>query len=136
MAKRHDLKAKLKAADKRRRNRAVTSRPNPPVPRQTPQRIDVTGLFVDAILKASAGNHAIRDVDVTAALRNIVHLSDPKTAESQAVYRELTAVAVRNEAVTDRAIREAALELLEISKMQTDEKLPDSFLKYLAVLVG
>lgn len=126
-----DHKRKLKAADRRRQRRAVSSVDKaPPSPSQS---VDVSGLIVLAILDyvESCGSE-IRDATVVAAMRGC--LNGVETGK-QPLVRQLAEIAQRTD-VDLRAFRNAMKQMLELARQYQDPKNSSAFIRYIGILAS
>ncbi|NND99147.1 MAG: hypothetical protein HKN47_17660 [Pirellulaceae bacterium] len=145
MAKRNDLKQKLKAADRRRQRRMPQSGNSPAVgPNATSRSAgpemtglpDVTGLIARALVKLGMTHRDLVDSAAIAGLRGGLSSRRPTGSVSNAVFDEIQKISQRDD-VTVRAVRGAIKDLLETaSKHQSKGDDPKSFLNYLALLTS
>jgi len=131
MAIRNDLRAKLKASDRRRRRR-VANHPQESQQQSRTQQVDVTGLIVDALIGIARRDRGFVDIGAVVALRSCLTGNVPAGAQAQAAYTKIQTIAARDD-VSSRAYHVAIKELLEIASKH--QKLDDSasFLNYLAI---
>lgn len=130
MAKRKDLRSKLKASDRRRQRRpvAVTSTNN------ATESLDVTGLLVETILTTGTNERA-NDAVVLAALRGCLSGLSPSGQASE-LYGRLQEIS-RREEVGQRAFRAAVEQLLQLSDRRDDKSnQSDPFVNYLSLLAS
>ncbi|QDT09682.1 hypothetical protein [Planctomycetes bacterium K23_9] len=141
MAKSKGLKQKLKAADRRRRQRlAESSAGKSPsdVGTQTPAaaRVDVVDLVTAEILRlADITRDAGQDVVVLAALRGCLVGKTPSGHASEKLFQVITQVADRVE-VSTHAFRAAVKQLIETQKKHQDPNDPGAFVEYLRFMTA
>ena len=147
MSKSVNLKAKLKAADRRRRRRGTTvsadvdfsSRPDSDgrsgsdatVLNQT----DVVGVLTQAALRVAGRTNDLRDSAVIGALRALKNETKPNAHFTEAVHREMVS-ALDHAAVSRRERRQAASELLGVALGSVDSKIPDGLIRSLSLIVS
>ncbi len=134
MAISNDLRAKLKASDKRRRRRHRLPTDQFPPEQAATAEIDVTGLIVAALLESASGHRGFADSAAIAALRGCSTGNAPSKPHSRAAFSNIQAIASRDQ-VSTRAFHRAIKSLLEIaSKHQGTGSHPECFLDYLTLL--
>ncbi len=134
MAKRADLRSKLKAAD-RRRQRRPQSGGSAPVSVAEPS-VDVTGLIVESILEFRDGSQRFDDAIIIAALTACGRGIRPNGEQAAQLYDRLQQVALR-ERVPPRSLVAACHQLLahaDRGEPKSNERNP--FAQYLAILVS
>ena len=134
MAKRNDLKKRLKAADRRRSRRqaahgsAIKTAP-------TPSSVSPSDMMVERLLAYVSEDKSPSDVVATAALkacdRGVLPAKDP----TRALAIKIEEVASQP-GVTARAYRGALKELIEAATLHkgSQKDTPDAFLAYLSIL--
>ena len=134
MAKR-DLKSKLKAADRRRRNRAAAVHPTKPLssnPQSPP--VDVAGLVVNVVLDAADDpSNDVRDRMVVSALRATMNGLASSGEVSGPLSERLEGLASQD-GVTRRGLRDALSSLLKMASEQLNPKDSQSFIRYLTLM--
>jgi hypothetical protein len=144
MARRDDLKKKLKAADRRRSRREPSQMGIAPRADEaggttvsdsaSGNSVDVTGLCVEQIIKMN-GRKAFRDTEVIHAIRACLGGGSPTSSESQLLKQRLDAIEARDD-VSTRRFRDALEMLL---RSATDHRVADddmAFMRYLIVLAS
>ena len=142
MAKRQDLKRKLKSADRRRRRRAAQVGTPAGAPGISPpaqhasDSVDVSGLIVNTILRfhQEAGGKT-HDAAVVAAVRGCLNASAPRGEQSARLHQHLEELSQQGDVET-RSFRRALSDLMEMAKRHEDTQDPRAFLRYLALLVS
>jgi hypothetical protein len=132
MAKR-DFKAKLKAADRRRRKRAATVvAPSPPSHQAS--AVDVAGLVANVVLDtADDPGNDVRDKIVVSAFRATLKGLPASGDISGPLSKRLEAL-VNEDGVSRRGLRDALSSLLDMASEQQDPKDTQSFIRYLTLL--
>lgn len=144
MARRDDLKKRLKAADRRRSRRESSHAVDGIADDQSSgtaisdsasgSGADVTGLCVDAILKMN-GRKSFRDSEVVGAIRSCLTGGTPGSSEAQLLKQRLTAIESRDD-VTTRRFRKALETLLQSA---ADHRVADddtAFMQFLSIMAS
>lgn len=144
MARRDDLKKRLKAADRRRSRRQTSSTGDGATgdyasgtavsDSASGNSVDVTGLCVEEILKMN-GRRSFRDSEVISAMRSCLSGGSPSSSEAQLLKQRLTAIETRDD-VTTRHFRDALETLLQSA---ADHRVADddtAFVQFLSVVVS
>lgn len=144
MVKKQSLKAKLKAADRRRKRRpssigASNSRVIPtstatPSGQPLAATKDPMDLIAKAIMDhANDQSSSLKDELVTATLRGLLRGSNPKTEEAEALRDRLEKIPERED-ISRRAYRNGIETILKIAQQHENQTVPDAFLQYLSIL--
>lgn len=131
MAKRKDLRSKLKAADRRRKRRPeATAAPVAPSP-----TIDVTGLLIERILDDSETPR--QDAVVLSALRAVLNQIPPNRPEPLELYQQILELQQRED-VPARALRSAIEQLIAMAndQRQAGPGVANPFISYLSLMVS
>ena len=141
MGKKSLLKAKLKAADKRRKRRpstvpqqAMGERADTKELEQTPTRINPMDLIASTILKhVNQPESSARDVVVISTMKRILRGSSPVSPEEVVLSEKLSKIPERAD-IDQRKYRKGLEDILEIAGQQQSSSTPDAFLQYLTIL--
>ncbi|MGB7343329.1 MAG: hypothetical protein WBD20_03910 [Pirellulaceae bacterium] len=137
MAKSKDLKQKLKAADRRRRQRLESAaNQNRQVAFASPSKpkVDVVGMITIAILQhAEDATSGLQDVVASVALRSCLTGKSPSGEQSSLLWQSINAVA-EQPGVSVYAFRKAVSQLLEVQKKHQDHENPSAFVAYLQLI--
>lgn len=136
MAKRNDLKKRLKAADRRRSRRqsaqgsAANAAPSQPA-------VSPADMVVNLLLDYVSEDKSPSDVVATAALKACARGDLPTKDPARTLAIKIEAVASQP-GVTARAYRGAIKELIEAAALHesNQKETPDAFLAYLSILAG
>lgn len=136
MAKRNDLKKRLKAAD-RRRNRRQAAQGS--VIKMAPSEASVSpsDMIVDHLLAYASTAKSPSDIVARAALKACFRGDLPSKEPARGLAMEIEKVASQP-GVTARAYTAALKELSEAAAQhqKSQKETPDAFLAYLAILAG
>ncbi len=134
MAKRQDLKSKLKAADRRRSRRSAPKQNQSSV--ASPQRkVDVASLIASTILEfIDASPNEVHDIAIVSAMRSCLNVSGSSGMHSLPLLQRLDAVQSRAD-VDTRGYRAALKQLLDEAARHRDADDPIAFIRYLDLLV-
>ena len=141
MGKKSLLKAKLKAADKRRKRRpstvprqAMGERADTKELEQTSTRINPMDLIASTILKhVNQSESSARDVVVISTMKRILRGSSPVSPEEVVLSEKLSKIPERAD-IDQRKYRKGLEDILEIAGQQQSSSTPDAFLQYLTIL--
>ena len=141
MGKKSLLKAKLKAADKRRKRRPLTvpqqamgERADTKELEQTSTRINPMDLIASTILKhVNQPESSARDVVVISTMKRILRGSSPVSPEEVVLSEKLSKIPERAD-IDQRKYRKGLEDILEIAGQQQSSSTPDAFLQYLTIL--
>ena len=141
MGKKSLLKAKLKAADKRRKRRpstvpqqAMAERADTKELEQTSTRINPMDLIASTILKhVNQPESSARDVVVISTMKRILRGSSPVSPEEVVLSEKLSKIPERAD-IDQRKYRKGLEDILEIAGQQQSSSTPDAFLQYLTIL--
>lgn len=144
MARRDELKKRLKAAD-RRRSRRETAQANNGLANdhlsgtavsdsESGNNVDVTGLCVDEILKMN-GRKPFRDSEVVSAMRACLTGGTPSSSEAQLLKQRLAAIESRDD-VTTRQFRDAVDTLLRTAATHRAADDDGTFVRFLSVVAS
>ena len=142
MAKREDLKRKLKAADRRRRRRgenvgsanATSSATNNSAASVSEPPVDVIGMIVTKTLGYVHTSRAeVRDSAMVSAMRSCLEATTPSGDQAKALQKCLEEVSSQP-GVDVRAYRSALTRMLELARQHHDPKNANAFIGYLAIL--
>ena len=141
MGKKSLLKAKLKAADKRRKRRpptvpqqAMGERADTKELEQTSTRINPMDLIASTILKhVNEPQSSARDVVVISTMKRILRGSSPVSPEEVVLSEKLSKIPERAD-IDQRKYRKGLEDILEIAGQQQSSSTPDAFLQYLTIL--
>lgn len=130
------LKARLKAADKRRKRRAPQTEPVATVSNEP--KLDVEGLVVEGILKTAANREArrepnLRDSAVIAALKALTQGTAPNSTEALECHTEITRFLDQSGVSSGDRVR-AATQTLSLAHMNDQKESPDQFIRYLTLI--
>ena len=131
MAIRNDLRAKLRASDKRRRRRARNVE-SPRGQQNQSADLDVTGLIVRALVDLAHRDAKFVDAGAVSALRGCVTGSAPASPQAQVAFAALQEIA-NGDSVHVRKFHVAAKDLLKIASDHRSREEPASFLTYLSI---
>ena len=141
MGKKSLLKAKLKAADKRRKRRPLTvtqqamgERAETKELEQASTRINPMDLIASTILKhVNQPESSARDVVVISTMKRILRGSSPVSPEEVVLSEKLSKIPERAD-IDQRKYRKGLEDILEIAGQQQSSSTPDAFLQYLTIL--
>lgn len=148
VGKKPSLKAKLKAADRRRKRRPMTSdapqgmsprtASNPPSNQSNRsggnRRVDSTDLIVSTILHhVSERQRSAQDAFVISTLRSVLRGTPAGSDEASELRNRLDEIPSRED-VDRRSYREGIKTILGIAQQQENQAVPDAFLQYLSIL--
>jgi hypothetical protein len=134
MAKRNDLKKRLKAADRRRNRRqaalGTVGKPAPKEPQARP-----ADMIAELLVAYACEEKSPSDIIVSSALRACLCGDLPNKEPARSLGLKIEAVS-RQPGVTARAYRGALKELSEAASLHqgSQKDSPDAFLAYLSVL--
>ena len=136
MAKRNDLKKRLKAADRRRSRRqaaqgsAIKTAPSQPL-------VSPSDMIVERLMSYVSEDKSPSDFVATAALKACARGDLPTKEPARALAIKVEEVASQP-GVTARAYRGALKELIEAAAFHggSQKETPDAFLAYLSILSG
>lgn len=135
MSKRESLRLKLKSADRRRQRRSGEApAPTVEMPSSNSQKVDVTGMVVEAILEHAGvlGSDA-RDAMVIAALHSVLRGTTPSGEDARRLAEQLHSIS-RHSEVSLRAFRDTLEQLLLTANAHHVPRNGNGFLRYLTVL--
>ena len=136
MAKRNDLKKRLKAAD-RRRSRRPTVQGSAVETSQAPPSVSPSDIIVDLLMAYVSEDKSPSDIVATAALKACARGDLPSKDPARELAIKIEEVASRP-GVTARAYRGAIKELIQAAALHEShqKETPDAFLAYLSILAG
>lgn len=136
MAKRKNLKQKLKAASRRRQQRAASSTQVVEAPSSSCQSVDVLGLLIQAIVHHTVdGSKDNSDAMIVAALRSSSKGTQPTGESARALHSAFAEISNRDD-VKQSVFRKSIESLLKSASDQQEADSDDAFRKYLHVLVS
>ena len=136
MAKRNDLKKRLKAADRRRNRRQAVQGSGVNTPPSQPS-VSASDMIVDLLMAYVSEEKSPSDVVATAALKACARGDVPTKDPARTLAIKIEEVA-RQPGVSARAYRGALKELIEAATRHegNQKETPDAFLAYLSILAG
>jgi hypothetical protein len=135
VAKRVDLRSKLKAAD-RRRSRRPSNRPGSTATPNPKSTGDVPGLIVEAILSYCDQSQRFEDKIIIAALRACESGVRPRGEQAAELYDQLQRTAARNGLATRELVRASRALLAQSDRCERNSAERNPFASYLCVLVS
>lgn len=150
MGNKASLKAKLKAADRRRKRRPeVTAAPSTENTTRSSHSTssdnksstdtanhDPTDLITAAILKhVNNPQNSAKDAFVITTLRGLLRGSSPSSDEAVELCQQLENIALRDD-IDRRKFRSSIENILAIAQQQRTNSVPDAFLQYLTILAN
>lgn len=129
--KRENLKKKLKAADRRRRNRPspVPHAPNPSATKQ----VDTLGLLSESIIEFCDQHDGTNDAIVMSAIRSNLKRSEPRGELSAALSDRFDQLTQRDD-VSMKSLRQALTKLQDLGSEHQDPKDRLALIRYLSML--
>jgi len=134
MAKREDLKRKLKASDRRRQRRlgATTTATNSAPPLAA--TVDVVGMLAGTILRfVESSDGEARDQTVVSAIRSCLKGTAANSDQVKSLRERLEQVPQLTD-VDTRSFRDALRQMQELASEHHDPKNANAFVSYLAML--
>lgn len=134
MAKRNDLKKRLKAADRRRNRRHAVQGSTVKAAPSQPQ-VRPADVIAELLMNYARNEKSPADIVVTTALKACERGDLPSKEPARSLTLKIEAVAAMP-GVTARAYRGAIKELLEAAGLHqgSQKERPDAFLAYLSIL--
>lgn len=140
MTKPKNLKAKLKAADKRRKRRPQASAETALAQEAADGRpsVDAVGVLAEGVLRqadtrASSGGANLRDSAVLSALKAMTQGTQPRSEEAMGVFDEMNSL-LEEAGVSGSRRTVAAMEMLSLATTNQDPNVPDQFIRYLSMI--
>ena len=136
------LRAKLKAADKRRKRRLPSTATQQVKGEltdtedleQASTRVNPMDLIASTILKhVNQPESSARDVVVISTMKRILRGSSPVSPEEVVLSEKLSKIPERAD-IDQRKYRKGLEDILEIAGQQQSSNTPDAFLQYLTIL--
>ncbi len=136
MAKRNDLKKRLKAADRRRSRRQAAQGSAVKASLSQPS-VSPSDMIVERLMSYVSENKSPSDVVATAALKACARGVLPAKEPTRTLAIKIEEVASQS-GVTPRSYRGALKELIEAAALHegNQKETPDAFLAYLSILAG
>ncbi len=135
MAKRKNLKQKLKAASRRRQQRAASSTQVVEASSPSSQSVDVLGLLIQAIVDHTVDDSKDNsDAMIVAALRSSFKGRQPTGETAKELHSAMAEISERED-VKQSVFRKSIESLLDSASDQQEADSDDAFRKYLQLLV-
>jgi hypothetical protein len=136
MAKRNDLKKRLKAADRRRNRRQAVQGSGVNTPPSQPS-VSASDMIVDLLMAYVSEEKSPSDIVAVTALKTCARGDLPSKDPARTLAIKMKEVESRP-GVTARAYRGALKELIEAAALhqESQKETPDAFLAYLSILAG